>query len=86
MNRFDEIKKKRWRDRKTEAWHECSPLDISWLISEIERLRKYLKKVKLTAEREGCNHSGCDNKWHTSLCPLSYVEIAQQALKEESDE
>ena len=55
---------------------------------EIERLKKALEDVKVQAEREGCTHAGCDahaecaDEWHSARCPMRYVEIAQQALKE----
>ena len=49
---------------------------------ENERLKKALEEVQSKSERQGCNHSGCDDKWHTAQCPVGYMQIAQQALKE----
>ncbi len=80
MNRLEEIKKKRWRDRKTEAWHECSPLDISWLISEIERIEKEKEWLFEKVLYTGYEVYRTNDDRRELL-----TEEMQQALKEESD-
>lgn len=53
--------------------------EINELKSENMKLKVAIKTTIALAQSQGCTHSGCDDGWHSPVCPLGVIKPLENA-------